>query len=121
MLLATCSLAVAKDAKPDPQEKLETAIPEAIRLLEKKDYATLLKNFVAPDDLKKVTENKSLDEFAKAFGESHADKLLTMLKSVKDAKPEMEEKGTKATYKSKEPNGMPLVFQKVGKRWYIQN
>lgn len=42
------------DTKADPREQLKTAVPEAIRLLEKKDYQTLLKQFILPQDLEKI-------------------------------------------------------------------
>ena len=121
-ILAVFSPAMA-DTKVDPREKLDTAVPEAIRLLEAKDYSTFLKNFIPPDDLKKVTEKATLDEFAKQFGENKGPRLLQVLKSIRDAKPTLDSSGKKATYELKEPidRKKTITWVKVEKYWYIQN
>jgi hypothetical protein len=115
--VALVAASSAADAKADPREKLETAIPEGIRLLEAKEYAKFLKNFVSPDVLKKLTEKQTLEEFAKEFGEEKAARLLKALQTIKDAKPELDADGKKATYKLKE---RPLIFVKIDKYWYIE-
>jgi hypothetical protein len=121
-LLVVISPATA-DTKVDPREKLDTAVPEAIRLLEAKDYSTFLKNFIPPDELKKVTEKATLDEFANKFGENKATRLLQVLKSIRDAKPTLDPSEKKATYELKEPidRKKTLTWVKVDKHWYIQN
>jgi hypothetical protein len=121
-LPAVISLATA-DSKADPREKLETAVPEGVRLLEAKDYSTFLKNFITPDDLKKITEKAALDEFSKQFGENKAPRLLQVLKSIRDAKPTLDPSGKKATYELKEPidGKKTITWVKVDKHWYIQN
>jgi len=120
-LLAVVGLAAA-DSKADPREKPETAVPEGIRLLEAKDYATFLTNFVPPDDLKKITAKASLDEFAKRFGENKAPQLLQVLKSIRDSKPALDPSGKKATYELKEQieGKKSIIWVKVDKYWYIQ-
>jgi hypothetical protein len=114
---------VTAQAKADPREKLETAIPKAIRLLEAKEYETFLKTFIAPDDFKKVTKDVSLEEFAMRFGKDHAATLLQVLKAVKGTKPTLDPDGTKATFKH-DIKGAPkdsITFVKVDNFWYIQN
>ena len=113
----------ADDVKPDPRENLNTAIPEAIRLLEAKEYKAFLKSFVIPDDFKRITATKSLEEFAKAFGERKGLKLLKVCKVIKDAKPTLDDTGTKATFAIKEvlAGKKSITFVKVKKHWYIQN
>jgi hypothetical protein len=124
--LAVWFLTVAGTAAPapkaDPREKLETAITEAIRLLEAKDYATVLKHCLTPDDLKAITEKIPLDEFAKQFGEGKADRLLKVLKSIEDVKPTLDKEGKTATFKLKEEaDGKKTIsWVKIGKYWYIQ-
>jgi hypothetical protein len=124
-LFSFTSVAPSLDADPkdDPREELESAIPEAIRLLEAKEYVTFLKNFVAPVHLKKLAEKGSLEEFAKEFGRTKSGRLLKVLKSIKDAKPELGDEGKKATFKLKEEveGKKTIVFVKVDKFWYIQN
>lgn len=121
-LLAWAAFAEA-DKKPDPQAKLETAVPEAIRLLEAKEYASFLKAFVPPEDLKRITEKAPLEEFAKNFAEKKAARLLEMLKAIQDVKPELNEEGSEATFEAKEEIGgkKKLGFLKIDKRWYIKN
>lgn len=113
----------AEDVKPDPREKIETAIPEGIRLLEAKEYEAFVKSFVPPADLKKITEGTSLEEFAKKFGERKVPRLLKILEEIKDAKPHMDDTGRKATFALKEEIGRKksITFLKVEKHWYIQN
>lgn len=118
---AGAASAVAQDAKADPREKLETAIPEAIRLLEAKDYAKLLKDFVKPEDFKRITASTPLEDFARKFGEGKAPRLLEALKAAKELKPELADAGRKATYSFKEPIGgkSTITFVQVDKYWYI--
>jgi hypothetical protein len=125
---ATLGMAIAlvgmvrADDKPDPREKVDTAVAEAIRLMEAKDYAGLLKNFVPPDDLKKMTAVVTLDEAGKRFGEGKAPRLLKALKEAKSLKPTMDASGNKATFTFKESidGKNDIVFAKIGKYWYIE-
>lgn len=114
---------VAAPAKVDPRKKLETAIPEAIRLLEAKEYKTFLKMFVAPDDFKKLTKEVSLDEFAQKFGKNKSDDLLRVLKSVKGKEPAFDSEKRKATFKIeiKDAPKKSISFVKIDNLWYIQN
>jgi hypothetical protein len=114
---------VTAQGKADPREKLETAIPEAIRLLEAKEHETLLKSFVPPDELKQLTNGMSLEEFAKRFGKSHAPTLLQILQAVKDKKPTLDPDGKKATFKHgiKDAPKDSITFVKIDNFWYIQN
>jgi hypothetical protein len=116
-------LAAAPAPKANPREQLKTAIPEAIRLLEAREYMTFLKTFVAPDDLKKITKDKPLDELATFFAENKAAQLLKALKSIKDAKPTRDDSGKKATYQLGEEiaGKKTITWVKVDKYWYIRN
>jgi hypothetical protein len=112
---------LADEKKPDPREKVETALAEAIRLLEAKDYTTVIKNFAPPEVLEKMTKEKSLEEVAKGFGEGKGPRLLKVLKATKDVKPKLNNAGDKATFElPEEVNSKKSVsFIKVGKYWYI--
>ncbi|OHB74747.1 MAG: hypothetical protein A2Z34_06395 [Planctomycetes bacterium RBG_16_59_8] len=128
VLVALCAsvalfVGAVEEGKTDPRENLETAIPEAIRLLEAKEYVTFLTNFVNPDDFKRFTEGTTVDAFAKHFAGGNAEFLLKALQSIKEAKPTMENDGKRAVYEIKEKiNGRDkLVFVKVEKFWYIEN
>ena len=113
----------ADDVKPDPRENLNTAIPEAIRLLEAKEYKAFLKSFMTPDDFKKLTATESLEKYAKAWGERKGLILLKFCKVIKDAKPTLDDTGTKATFTIKEAiaGKKSITFVKVEKHWCIRN
>jgi hypothetical protein len=110
-------------AKADPREKLETAIPEAIRLLESKEYEKFLRTFVTPEEFAKITKQVSLEEFVKRFSEGKAPELLRVLKAVSGTKPSLDPSGTVATFKHqlKGTARDSIRFVKVEKFWYIQN
>lgn len=108
--------------KADPRETVEGAVAEATRLLKAKKYPQLLKNLVAPKHLEAVLKDSTMEEFAQAFGEDKADKLLAALEDIKDKQPEMSNDGKTATFQvSKEISSRELRFEKVGSYWYIKN
>ena len=113
----------AAEPKTDPRERLETAIPEAIRLIEAKELVALVKNFVAPEDLKKITRDSTIEEVAKKFEGKKADRLREALLAAKEVEPTFDETGTTATYRFKMPvdGRTTITFTKVGKLWYIRN
>lgn len=114
---------LAGDDKPDPREELATAIPEMIRLLEAEEYETLITSFASPEDLKRITEQRSIDEIVKGFREGRAQTLLAILKAINGQKPELDEAGTTATFTHgvKQAPRETIAFKKIGKYWYIQN
>jgi hypothetical protein len=123
VLLSTITLGVA--AVPDDvRGDLGKLIPEMIRLLEAKDYASVLEALVPPDIFKKITAEQPLEKFAKEFGEGKAASLLAVMKAVKDMKPKLSEDGNTATYDLPENPAFPkkeIIFTKVEKRWFIKN
>lgn len=124
---AVCTVAstcwALREDKTDPREKLTTAIPEAIKLLEKKEFETFLKKFIPPDDLKKITEKTPLPEMAKGFGERKAPRLLKILQAVEGSEPTIDDDGQTAVYELQEPveGKKDISFIKVGKLWYLKN
>lgn len=121
-VLGLCLLGPASaQEKADPREKLDTAIAEAIRLLEAKDYETLLKNFVPPDELKRITERKSFDEFVKEFSKGKAATLLEVLKWAKDKKPTLDKDGRRADFGPYKEGSKSFKMYKIGDYWYIGN
>jgi hypothetical protein len=117
------TVVLAQDPKPDPREKLETAIPESIKMLTAKEFKPFIEKFVAPDDLKEITKRTTVEEFAKRFGEEKAETLLKVLEDIKDTKPTFDKTETKATYTLTQTIGSKksITFKKVEKYWYIQN
>ena len=126
LVLGFVSLVYAADDPPkkaNPREKLETIIPEGIRLLKAKKYKTFLEQFVAPEDLKRIKSRVKLEDMAELFGKRKAGVLLSVLESIKDQEPEVSDDGKTATYRLSKPAGSKkkIEFQKVGKYWYIKN
>lgn len=112
-----------KSDKPDARSKPETAVREAIQLLEAKKYGEFLRKYVEPSDLAKIEASVDFETFATKFGMDKAADLLKVLKSIEKAKPTYKEDGKIASYKI-DGNVFPketLDFQKVGKLWYIKN
>jgi len=123
-VVLSCWSLAAEEAKPEARERVETAITEGIRLLEAKQYEAFVKAFVPPDDLKKVTEKKPLNEFVDKFAEKKAPHLLDILKSIKDTTPTLSADGTSATFALKKDLATvkeDITFKKIDKYWYIQN
>jgi len=120
-VLASGSL-LSAETTADPREKLDTAITEAIRLLEAKEYATVLQEYFYMGDLQNDT-TVSFDEILRIFANKKASRLLKALKATKSLTPVMEDKGKKATFKFKEPieRAKSITFIKIDKFWYIQN
>ncbi|QDT53476.1 hypothetical protein Pan44_14930 [Caulifigura coniformis] len=121
VVVAAC--AVAEDKKADPRESVETAVPEAIRLLEAKEYKEFLKAFVPPETFEKITQRKTIDEFSEDFGKSKSGDLLKVLRAIKDQSPTYNDSRTKATYQF-ELEGISkksISFGKIGNVWYIEN
>jgi hypothetical protein len=130
VLVLAASVSLAEDKvepkrKGDVREQLDTLIPEATRLLEKKEYKKVLELLVPPELMAKLTEKSNLDDFAKEFGQEKAGQLLAMLKAIKGVKPEMDKEGKRATYQLKEKvKDVPrdkIIFVKIDKYWYVQN
>lgn len=119
---ALTSTATAAPAA-DPRAKLDTAIDEGIRLLEDEEYIKFVKMFVPPDELKKITEKRSIEEFAEGFGEKNAPRLKKVLKSIKGSEPTIDDDGKMATYELKEAVGSKktISFVKIDKLWYLKN
>jgi hypothetical protein len=108
-----------------PQESLDTAIPDAIKLLEGKQYIEFVKRYGPPREAKFVS-SLNLDgqaEFIAQFGKGKGPKLLTALRDIKGTKPTLSDDGKKATFKLKTKVGdkESMTWNKDGKNWRIAN
>lgn len=122
-LLLALTGAMHADDKTAWREKLETAIPEGIRMLEAKEYVPFLKAFIAPDQLKMILEQSTIEQFAEKFSERKAAGLLKVMKAIKDLKPVMDKNDTQATYEIsiEGVSKKNITFNKIDKFWYIAN
>jgi hypothetical protein len=111
-------------ASSNPRERAETAVVEAARLLEAKDYKAFLSQFMPPDQLKaRAATPEALDAFAEQFA-PRADRLLEALKHVRAQTPAYDSENTSATFTLDGLSGMPstsLTFTKIGQYWYLAN
>jgi hypothetical protein len=122
-LLALASVAQADD-KDTWREKLETVIPECIKLLEAKEYVKLLEAMVQPSELNKLKDREGgMEAFAEQFRKKKAGDLLKVLKDIKGRSPSMDENGSVAAYEVNVEgfSKKAIKFRKVDKFWYIIN
>jgi len=122
VLCATISVAAQTASKPDPREKVETAIGAAVHLLESKDYRTFLLQFVPPDQVKaRGGSPKDLDAWVEYFS-GQANSVLAALKDAMTQTPTYDDARTTATFPLKGESGPPsLKMVKIGKYWYVGN
>lgn len=128
LLLAPCAVSFAADAPATAagaplNATLETAVSNGIKLLEAKDYKTFLKTYVPPEVYPKLIAEKGEDAFVARFADGKAEKLLAVLKAIKDVKPAMKDDGKTAVYDlAEEIAGKKTIqFVQIGDAWYIRN
>lgn len=114
-------------AAPVPDEirgNLDKLIPEAIRLIEAKEYVTLIETLATPEDIKNMNTEGGVAKVAEEFGKERAAELLAALKSLKDKKPKISEDGNTVTYSLNDVTDAhegEIVFTKIEGRWYIKD
>ncbi|MGF1580245.1 MAG: hypothetical protein ACFCD0_12855 [Gemmataceae bacterium] len=116
---------VPASGQTDPKvfQKLETAIPEGIRMLEAKKYEPFLKNFVPPELYKKITSKITPQKFSQEFAKRNAPRLLQVLKEIKGKTPTYSNEGMRATYELTAPiaGKKSISFNKINNHWYVKN
>ena len=107
----------------DPRTGLRATISEVIRLLEKKDYAAVLKRVVPPEQLKQILKRQSFEQLVEGFSTTTAARLLAVLRSIKDVGPKLDSTGRVATFTLVESVGgkKAIVLKKIGRFWFISN
>ena len=117
-------IAPSQATPPSPREHPDTAIAEAIRLLEAKDYKTFVSQFVPPDQLKaRAGSPEAFNTFVERFAE-RADRLLAAFKYIRTQKPTYDQAKTTATFQLDGQADAPstsLTFVKIGQYWYLAN
>ncbi len=124
LALLTISVAVsAQETKLNPFEKLDTAIPKGIELLEKKQFVEFLSNFITPDELAEVKKTMTLKQLAEGFGKHKGERMLKIFKEIKGTKPVLSKDGATASYKLKAAvdNKSEITFIKINKVWHVKN
>lgn len=107
-------------SKPSPRENAETAVGEAIRVLESKDYKTFLLQFVPPDQVKARGESaEALAAWVDLFSR-RAGSLLEAFKYARSQTPAYDQAKTTATFPLKGDVGpKTLKMVKIGQYWYL--
>ena len=110
-------------AEISPRTELQSAIPYALDLLAKENYEQFILEFARPDELQKKLEVKAIDELVRMFAKDSAGHVQTVLESIRDAEPKMNEEGNVATYGVDVINfsRTEIVFERVESFWYIRN
>lgn len=103
----------------DPREELSTALAEAIRQLENKEFENFVGDFMSPEDKLQLVGKKIVD-IAKTV-EKNSPEMLAQLKAAQKTTPEMEDGSEKAVYNNLDVDGRKSKFTMVksGKYWYI--
>jgi hypothetical protein len=120
MLAASVHTPFAQQA--DPRREPATALKEAARLLEAKDYANFIQKCIAPDELEKGLKMfGSVDKIVAEFNRSGRFELaLKALQAAMKTEPEFYDDRTRANYRFDAPidGEMRLQLRKVGGLWY---
>lgn len=109
---------------PDPRLDVKTALPEAIKELEAKDYASFFKNFIPPSQVAQLPMPpeqmaamiSSVPQAADQFNQ-----MLSALKAIQAVTPTIDPSGNKATFALNPPLGnlKEVSFVKENGMWYL--
>jgi len=113
----------------EPRANLDTTIAEATRLLEAKDFVTLLKEFAPPEAMDHLPQGMTLDQMAQMMqADPRADvemqNMLDALRSSQSQTPTMSDNDNTATYEATLPDGSTksVVLKKADTGlWYIED
>ncbi len=125
-LVATYGLGGTPEAQDSggSQDALGGAITRGLGLLETKRYVEFLQMFLKPEDLKELTERRTLDEVAKEYTGEFETHMLVLFRRIKTMKPVMNPERTTATF-TLPGEGIDgeneFTFLRVGKDWYIED
>lgn len=106
----------------DPRREPATAIVEAIRLLERKDYVTYFKTFVRPSEAEELLAKKNIEVLVAEFAEKRAADILTALREAARMTLTLNAEGTRATYRLEKPIGREsrVSLEKIGDFWFFR-
>ncbi len=121
--------APALSAGADPQADLSTTIPELIREIQSGDMATMMQNFMPPDEFAKLSDEQKAtmaQQMQQAMAQNpqmqqRMQSVLQALESIRGATPVLDATGEKATFTPMALPGNPptMSFVKVNGRWYL--
>jgi hypothetical protein len=94
------------------------ALAEIARLLEKKDYQTLIETFALPDELKSVQQT-GIAKIAEGYGRNRADELKAAVTKAATMEPKYNDDRTEAVFDG-EGFDRALRFLQADGRWYLR-
>jgi hypothetical protein len=127
VLAIACSTAFQSSSAPSSDRRREpgTAIEEAIRLLEGREYVEFVKAFIRPSELAEMmTKYGTIEEVAKEFAKNDRPaKMLDVLKAASAMTPTLTAEGTRADYRFEKPVGGAnrLSMAKIDGYWFIRD
>ena len=110
----------------DPRANLDTAILEAIHVLESNDMATLFKEFSLPHAVKELPPGMTIEHLIQEKQlDPHAPQqmatMLVALQSIQGQTPAVSDDGNTATYEALLADGSkkPVILKKQDGLWYL--
>ena len=121
---APVASAAAKPSGPDARTDIKTAVPEAIRLLETKDYANFVKQFMPPSQLSQMpipVDQLVAMMTADPGAAAQFQTMIDTLKRIQGLAPTMSADGNKATFTLDPPiaNEKQVSLVKENGLWYL--
>ena len=118
----TASAQATRTQKTDPRLQVDTAILEMIRLLEKKDVATLIRTFATAEEIQRLTRDRTFEQRVEEFANEKAAGMLEALKAAAKMQPTLNPEGTRAEYRFGAPVGgeSRVRLQKIEGFWYLR-
>jgi len=122
--------AVEASATPaEPRANLDTAIAEAARLLEARDFVTLFKEFAPPEAADHLPQGMTIEQLAQMAqadpgAQAGMQQSLDALRSIQGQTPTMGDNDNTATYQANLPDGSTkkVILKKADTGlWYIED
>jgi hypothetical protein len=117
--LPVIAVEVPTPAELDPQADLSTAISDFIRLVQAREYATLLQNYLIPETYAAISEEEKSRVVMDMQNPEHqqiVQQAVWRLQAVQFMQPVYNADKTRATYMP--PDGINMSFVKINGRWY---
>jgi hypothetical protein len=121
-LLVSTAVSVAQDQDNDPRSTIEGTISALLEKLRAQKYADVIRDFEAPDDLRRLEEQAPLEKLvASGIAKGDFDRLLASCEYVRKLKPQLSKTGTLAVFQYVDASGKNVTFglKRVGNRWYL--
>jgi hypothetical protein len=123
--IVTVTAFTAQAQQPDPKKEVMTVVESSIKLITEKKYAELIKTYIWPAEVEKLTARfGSVDSAAAEMAKR--DGMATVLKALQTAarlEPAFERDGTIARFRFDQQIGADsgLKLEKLNGKWYLRD